>query len=145
MYNIDSYDNEAFVPIEKGERWQSYNANPKNKRVGDCTVRAISAALGQDWYETYIDLCLKGFKMNDMPSADVVWGEYLKDKGFKRSIVPCEDGLCMTIEDFCKSHPHGVYVLCPQSHVVAAIDGCYLDTWQSGDEIVLYYWQKRED
>ena len=34
--------------------WQSYNPNPvSGQRVGDCTVRAISKATGQDWETTY--------------------------------------------------------------------------------------------
>ena len=31
-----------------------YNPNPKNRRVGDCSVRAISKALGSDWQDAYI-------------------------------------------------------------------------------------------
>ena len=34
-------------------RYRYYNINPKNKTVGDCTVRAISKAMGQDWETTY--------------------------------------------------------------------------------------------
>lgn len=26
-----------------------FNNNPKNARVGDCAVRAVSKAIGQDW------------------------------------------------------------------------------------------------
>ena len=34
-----------------------FNPNPiKNKRVGDCVIRAISKALNQSWEETYIEL-----------------------------------------------------------------------------------------
>ena len=43
------------------------NPNPKNKEIGDCTVRAISLALDQSWEDTYLDLCLKGYTLTDMP------------------------------------------------------------------------------
>ena len=56
----------------------SYNANPDGNRVGDCTIRAISAFLGKSWEETYIGIALTGFIMRDMPSADSVWGSYLR-------------------------------------------------------------------
>lgn len=117
--------------------WQNYNANPLHSRVGDCTVRAISKALGEDWYKTYIGLCVYGFRLCDMPSANYVWGEYLKSRGFSRAMVDC-----CTVSEFCESHNAGRYVLALDSHVVAAADGDYYDTWDSGNEPVLYYWRK---
>ena len=58
-----------------------FNPNPiKNKRVGDCVVRAISKALNQSWEETYIELCLLGYIMGDWGSSNAVWNAYLKSK-----------------------------------------------------------------
>ena len=34
-----------------------YNANPRGRKVNDCTVRAISLATGTTWDETYEKLC----------------------------------------------------------------------------------------
>lgn len=83
-----------------------FNPNPASARVGDCTVRAISRATGQDWTETYIGLCLQGLLMSDMPSANHVWGSYLRSHGFERySTEKCED--CYTVGDFCREHPRG--------------------------------------
>ncbi len=64
--------------------FERYNPNPQGRVVGDCTVRAISKALGQSWEQTYIGLCLQGFLMGDMPSSNAVWGAYLRSKGFRR-------------------------------------------------------------
>lgn len=36
----------------------------------------------------------------------------------------------------------GIYVLALQGHVVCVIDGVYYDSWDSGREVPLYYWQK---
>ena len=36
--------------------WKQYNPNPKLNRVGDCTVRAICKATGQDWNQIYAAL-----------------------------------------------------------------------------------------
>ena len=66
----------------------NYNANPQQKQVGDCVIRAISTVLNQDWETTYIGLAIQGFMMSDMPSSDSVWNEYLKSKGLARYIVP---------------------------------------------------------
>lgn len=126
-------------------RYVSYNANPSSKRVGDCTVRAISKAIGQEWDQTYVSLALFGFMYADMPSSNHVWGSYLKSRGFKRNIIPdsCPD--CYTVRDFCEDHPEGTYILAIDGHVVAVEDGCYYDTWDSGNEIPLYYWCKGEN
>lgn len=118
-----------------------FNPNPANARVGDCTVRAISRATGQDWTETYIGLCLQGLLMSDMPSANHVWGSYLRSHGFERhSIEHCPD--CYSVSDFCEEHRCGVYVLALGGHVVCCEDAAYFDTWDCGNEIVLYYWEK---
>lgn len=122
-----------------------YNANPSNNLVGDCTVRAISAVLDQDWEQTYVDLCLKGFLMRDMPSANRVWGSYLRDKGFRRDILPDECPDCYTVRDFCEDHPTGKYILAIQGHVVAVLDGKLYDSWNSGNETPIYYWQRKEE
>ena len=123
----------------------SYNPNPTWAKVGDCVVRALSKALGQTWEETYIDLSVEGLLMGDLPSANAVWGAYLRRKGFEREIIPnsCPD--CYTVEDFCADHPNGTYILALDGHVVSVVDGQYFDTWQSGREVPIYYWHRKED
>lgn len=125
-------------------QWVEYNPNPNHKRVGDCTVRALSKILCQEWSKTYIDLCIHGYMMCDMPSANNVWGEYLKTKGFIRGILPNICPECYTVKDFASDNYCGEYILALPSHVVAVIDGNYYDTWDSGDEVPLYYWYKEE-
>lgn len=122
--------------------YRYYNANPMALRVGDCTVRAISKALGQSWDETYIGLCVAGLEQCDMPSANAVWGRYLKRHGYTRRALPdtCPD--CYTVEAFTQEHPEGTFILALPSHVVAVIDGDYFDTWDSGSETPIYYWRK---
>lgn len=110
--------------------------------MGDCTVRAISKALGKSWDETYIGLVMQGYMMGDMPSANHVWGAYLREQGFERQILPntCPD--CYTVAQFAEEHPSGTYILALSGHVVCVQNGEWFDTWDSGSEIPLYYWQK---
>ena len=115
-----------------------YNPNPYGKNVGDCTVRALSKAFGQDWDETYWGLCIEGNLRGDMPSANATWGAYLKKHGFQRELAQ-ED---MTVEQFTDTHQNGVYVLALSSHVVCITDGVLYDSWDSSQEIVLYFWRK---
>ena len=124
--------------------WKRYNANPDDKRVGDCTVRAISTAVGLSWECTYAGLATMGFMLRDMPSADHVWGQYLRWRGFRRAAIPCRDEPC-TVDDFCREHPDGTYVLAIHGHVVCVVDGDYYDTWESGEEHPVYYWTKEDD
>lgn len=124
--------------------FQKYNPNPISARVGDCTVRAISKLLDQSWYKTYIDLCIYGLVHCDMPSANIVWGDYLIHKGCTRHLIPYYCPFCYTVEDFCKDYKKGSYLLAISGHVVAVVDGDYYDSWDSGKEVPVYYWKKGE-
>lgn len=124
--------------------WIPFNANPTGRQVGDCTIRAISKATEKPWEDTYSEIAVQGLMMRDMPSANAVWGAYLRSQGFKRYIIPntCPD--CYTLNDFCEDHPEGMYIVALQNHVVAVNDGNYFDTWDSGEEMPLYYFSKEE-
>ncbi len=124
--------------------WRQHNENPLGRQVGDCTVRAVAKATGQDWDKTYLWLCLYGFMMKDMPSANAVWGAYLKNRGFKRHFISDHCPECYTVADFCEDHPNGTFVLALSSHVLTVTDGEFYDTWPSGQELPIYYWTKEE-
>ena len=120
------------------------NPNPKNNLVGDCVIRAISLVDEQTWDDTFIELMVKSFEMKDIPSANNVWGSYLHDIGYRRNIIPntCPD--CYRVKDFIEDYPYGTYILATGTHVIAVKDGNYYDTWDSGDEVPIYYWKKEE-
>lgn len=122
--------------------YQSYNPNPYGKRVGDCTVRALAKATGQSWDDTYYELSAQGAEMADMPSADAVWGAFLKRRGFKKHILPdsCPD--CYTAANFAYDHPRGVYVLAFGGHVATVKDGILYDAWDSSQEVPIYYYER---
>lgn len=118
------------------------NPNPRAARVGDCTVRALSIALGRPWRETYRELCDCGDRMADMPSSNAVWGSMLRQHGWRRHAVPDEFGDCYTVADFAADHPRGRYILGIPGHVVCLIDGDWMDTFNSGDEVPTCYWKE---
>lgn len=126
-------------------RWKHYNPNPSGRNVGDCSVRALSAALDVDWETAYALIAKAGYLMNDVISSNSVWGAVLRQNGFYRHILPnsCPD--CFTINDFAEAHPEGVYVVGTGNHVVTVKDGEILDGWDSSNEIPVYYWSKRKD
>ena len=122
--------------------WIEYQNNPVGRRVGDCSVRAISKALNMGWEAAYIALVINGLQMGDMPSSDSVWGATLRQHGFKRTNIPDECPACYTASDFCEDHPQGVFVLGFGGHVATVVDGNLYDSWDSSKEVPQFVWYK---
>lgn len=125
--------------------WIECNLNPKNKRVGDCVIRAIAKNMGVSWENVYVDVSCKGYDLRDMPSANHVWDAYLKEYGFKRYTISNTCPECYTIRDFAYDNPKGKYIVATGSHVVAVENGDYFDTWDSGDEVPIYYYVRESE
>ena len=126
--------------------WKMFNPSPSARNVGDCSVRAIAKALNVDWETAYALITMAGFQMNDMPSSNSVWGSVLRRRGFYRYIIPntCPD--CYTVGEFADDHPEGTYVIGTGNHVVTVKDGDDYDSWDSRNEIPVYYWSEvKED
>ena len=119
--------------------YKRFANNPCGKNIGDCAVRAISAALDVDWYEAFDLLTKEARIMCDMPSADAFWGTVLRRNGFIRYMIPRNCPNCYSAADFCYEHPEGTYVLAFGGHVATVKDGVLLDSWDSSAEIPLYY------
>ena len=125
--------------------WKEYNPNPVGRRVGDCSIRALTKALDIPWEKAYALAIINGFAMGDMPSSDSVWGAVLRQHGFYRTSIPntCPD--CYTAEDFCKDHPKGTYVLGFGGHTATVKDGILYDSWDSSNEIPQFFWFRKEN
>ncbi len=123
--------------------YRFYNPNPLGKFIDDCVVRALSYTLGYSWDKTFIELTMKAFIAKEVRiDKNEIWGSFLYDKGFRQHLIYdiCPD--CYTVIDFCKQHPKGLFVLATGSHVIAVENGIYYDSWDSGNEHPIYYWQK---
>ena len=119
------------------------NPNPQKLLVGDCVIRGISIVNDQPWLKTYDQVTAKGRQLFDMPSSNSVWNAVLTDQYFKRNTLPNTCPACYTIIDFCNDHPHGEYLVATGTHVVAVLNGNYYDTWDSGDEVPIYFYERR--
>ena len=117
-----------------------YNPNPCGRAVGDCAVRAISAALNIDWEASFDILAEFARNMCDMPSSDQVWGAVLRAHGFYKMAVSSDYPDCYTVEDFCADHPYGIFVLGFGNHCATVINGDLYDSWDSSQEIPVYVW-----
>lgn len=128
--------------IRQYTMYKQYNANPVNNLTGDCVIRAISLLTDTDWMTTKIRIFIESCLMYDISSTNRVWSSYLSKLGYKRYLLPNTCPYCYTVKDFCKDNPTGRYLLALDGHVVTVIDGDYYDTWDSGNEIPIYYWTK---
>ena len=123
--------------------YRYYNPNPDGLRVGDCVIRSLTIALNRSWKDVYIELAVRGLRLSDMPSANRVWQSLLSDSGFIRKAINQQScPACFLVKHFCIEHPEGTYVLCTGTHTVAVKDGDYYDTWDSGNEVPVFYWEK---
>lgn len=124
-------------------RYIEYNPNPRNKNTGDCVYRAIAKVTHDDWDRAFILVVEKAFEMKEDTTSNDVWNEVLYSLGFKKRVVPDLCPTCYKIKDFCKDNPKGTFIVATGSHVVAVIDGCYYDSWDSGDQVVSYYYERK--
>lgn len=123
--------------------YRYYNPNPVGRTtVGDCSVRAISKALGISWDEAHDELAYTSKQMGDIMNSNDVISAVLRKHGFYKQGLPCTWSDCYTVREFAENNPVGTYVVGTGSHVVTVINGNYYDAWRSGDESVIYYWSK---
>lgn len=123
--------------------FRKVNPNPQGKNVGDCTVRAIAIATDQSWEKVYIDLCLQGYMMADMPSSNDVWTAYLADRGWQYHRLQDTCPFCYTVADFAKDYNRGTYIVGTGSHVICVNEGEINDAWDSGDKVPLFYFERK--
>lgn len=121
-----------------------YNANPKDKRTGDCVLRAICTALEQSWEQTLDDLVEVAKKYKLMPDDDSCYKKYLKAKGWVMQKQPKKaDNTKYTGEEFCKKHKKGTIIAhIGGHHIVVIINGKIYDTWNSSYKTIGNYWIK---
>lgn len=89
-----------------------------------------------------LELTMYSYFLYELVDDNDVWARYLIDKGYRRINLPDTCPECYTLGMFCQLHPYGKYAVCTGEHIIAVIDGDYYDTWDSGDEIVSYYFRK---
>lgn len=123
--------------------WIKANPNPCRQEEPDCVVRAICLATDRSWDEVHWELCVLSHERCTMPSVNWLWEEYLKQQGFKKYLLPVCCPSCTTVREFSRHFPVGTYVIGTGSHAVCIRDGNHMDIWDSGDEVVNYYFKKK--
>lgn len=122
--------------------WKYFNPNPVAAREEDCAIRAVCAALGISWDRAFDMIADNAKQMGAMMHNNAAWGSVLRQHGFTKRIIPNSCPNCYTAADFCHDHPRGVYVLGFDRHTATVRDGVLMDTFDSLDEIPIFYWTR---
>lgn len=107
-----------------------YNANPKNRKGGDCVARAICTALDQSWEQTVRELTEVGIKNGFVFNDPHAYSKYLEGKGFGKWAQPRkDDNTKYTGKEWCNwlsiNEPHdGRYKDCKA--IIAHIGGHHI-------------------
>lgn len=134
-----------------------YNANPKNRKGGDCVIRAICTALDQPWEQTMRELTEIGIKHGYCPNDKNAYSKYLAAKGFGMYRQPRKtDNTKYTGEEWCEqltatasndprynrckaivAHIGGHHLVC-----IKPVDGLFKvhDFWDSTGGCIGNYW-----
>ena len=93
----------ATVKIPADNRWFKYrNANPEDKRTGDCIMRAVSAATDISWEDAVRGLCRIAIDKHIAPQDPAAERELLKRLGFEKLKQPKKaNGKKLTGREFC--------------------------------------------
>lgn len=74
---------------------------------------------------------------------DVMYIDSYLDKMFKK-IYSRGRGLNLTVEEFIKNHPKGIFLITMRGHITCCIDGIIYDTFYPGDRIVWDAYEVKE-
>lgn len=125
--------------------YKFYNANPKKKlTVGDCVIRAITKASGEEYIKVYDSLCEIGRGLCCPPNWKDAFEEYLKNNGFVKMKQPKKpNGKKYTVTELAKEIKKGRIVVSIARHLTCIVDGTIYDTWDCSQKCVGNYWIKK--
>lgn len=143
------------IPDDSG-KFIGKNINPKNKFVGDCSIRALGGALGCTWHEALDHLATATDYSEPVVNRKVNIDLTLSKLGFERHKAIKQNGKYLTGSEFCSLMSHTyfrgekifVYLVSP-SHCAAVLpekqeNGTYLykiqDTWDCTNKKIGEYW-----
>ena len=131
-----------------GKRYVYYQPNSKDikDKYGDCTIRALSKALGCSWldaFEATLPICREAQVSNVFDCPVKIRSEHLAKMGFEYVGISNKRGTVRpTVDSFAKDHPTGTYICNLANHEVAVVDGKYYDTWDCGSYSLYGYFIK---
>lgn len=131
-----------------------HNQNPRNKKTGDCVIRALSTATGIPYNDVLLGLATIQLKTGYMVDCKENYGKWLKALGWELHKQPRkEDGRKYTGREFCQQlwhsgidlpigSDHRIIAHIGTHHIVAIINWQVWDTWDSTKGCIGSFWYK---
>jgi len=114
--------------------YKFYNANSKGNFVNDCSVRAISCAIGKSWDYTY-DM------MSDIAQAQ---GTMMDDREFIRWYLDSNyrrvDYLPHTVGEVAGAYPDKILLITMNGHIVCSRYGVIYDSFDCRQRVAEDAW-----
>lgn len=122
---------------DDGGRHQYFRMKYKKDYVGDCVVRALTLATGENYQEVRRELWWTSYKNGDMPNEKRNYEEFLKKRGFIKE---------KKISGFMLGHypisHKETYVVVLANHLVCLDQGLVRDTWDCRYKSPYSVWRK---
>lgn len=120
-----------------------YNNNPKNKKTGDCVIRAIATATNSSWEYVYSKLSELGIEQGLMINDSKNWQKYLENLGYIKQKMPRRsDRTRYTLEEFATelAEENKIYLVKLAGHLTVIKNKKLIDTWNCSYKSVGNYW-----
>lgn len=125
-----------------------FNPNPECKNPkkswhrGDCTVRSLCKATGQDWETVFLKMCKIALTVHDMPNCKVAEDAILKHLGFVKgsSLKPERGDKWPTVAQMARWYKNETIICLCVGHMVCCKGGKYHDVWDCGNYTVRSFW-----
>ena len=124
-------------------KFVNYNANPKNKKTGDCVIRSISTALDKDYWEVVEDLMKVYKKTGHIINSKQCFQKYLKELGYEMQKMPRKpDNTRYNIQQFTRelAKPNKKYIISVANHLTCIKNLELIDLWDCSYKFIGNYW-----
>lgn len=124
--------------------YKKLNMNPKNLRVGDCVIRALTLADDdEDYKRVYTELFEIALKRCRMPNDKVVYSKWLENHGWVMMKMPKKpDGKRYTLQEFADDNPEMTFIAGVAGHLTYVEKSTIIDIWYCGNKCIGNYWIK---
>lgn len=123
--------------ILKDNNYEYLNLNPNNENASDCVCRAIALGTNEK-YETIerkLQLVAELFECEELCLCCY---QHLLDYVYSFKKIYLDE--IVTIKDFLKMNPNGIYIIRIEGHLTCAMNGTIYDSWDCSDKLVDVVW-----
>ena len=116
--------------------YKYYNANPSHEIIGDCVVRAISTALGIEYYRVLEML----YKNSNYFNCDMLVKDCYQKIFDDYGLTQYTPNNKKTVKDVAEDFRDDILIIRIPGHLTTSVYNCIMDIWDCSDEIVDTFW-----